>query len=366
MMQRALVVLGLALGVGCIGVGLDVAHPVFFLSEPVVLWTAPGVQDIVLSYFGVPVPVAWTRTPEGERVRWEAVVPGRAGVWVACTDLACHAFLRVSDEVGVIEVQTSPGASLTVAGQRKVPDASGRAFFVVTPGDHVVVAEMGRRMSAQRLMVWPRERVAVDLVVRPPDEPRVPPQPRAPVVTPAPEEPGIHPPPPKVTPAVASVEVSTAVALPGHTVTLFVRLTSPRDFPALNADLVLPEGWEAIPTPGTYDPLRAGEPTVRSWRLPIPEWVPERFYALAIRFPDLGTEAQVVPVLEVADRLPPRVVVAHWDIAANELDLSLPGRITYDRLLWAATFAGQTLPSANRTLSQEDLDALAREWKESP
>ena len=132
----------------------------------------------------------------------------------------------------------------------------------------------------------------------------------------------------------------------------------------MNADLALPAGWEASPTPGVYDPLRAGELAVRSWRITIPAEAAAGAYVVGMAFPDLGLEAQAS--LAVAHRLPPREVVGHWDIAADWLDLSLPSVITYERLLWAATFVGRELPFTGRTLTAADLEALAREWEGSP
>lgn len=328
-MKRLSLVLGVVLALGRIGLGLDVPHPVFFLSEPLVLWTVPGEGDPTVSHGDAPVTSeAWDRAPAGERIRWEASLPPAGpGVWVACTDRACHAFLRVPDEVGVVEVQASPGALLTLAGQAKVADALGWAFFVVAPGEHELVAELEGEASRQSVEVRPGERIARTLVL-------------------------------------AAAGVSSPVALPGHTVTLSVRLIAPRDHLALNADLALPAGWEASPTPGVYDPLRAGELAVRSWRITIPAEAAAGAYVVGMAFPDLGLEAQAS--LAVAHRLPPREVVGHWDIAADWLDLSLPSVITYERLLWAATFVGRELPFTGRTLTQADLEALAREWEGSP
>jgi hypothetical protein len=116
--------------------------------------------------------------------------------------------------------------------------------------------------------------------------------------------------------------------------------------------------------PGIHDPLRAGELAVRSWRVSIPADAPYGEFALTVGLPDLGTEARAA--LAVADRLPPRVVVCHWDVTADELDLSLPCVITYERLLWATVFVGRELPFTGRVFTREDLDALAREWQEGP
>lgn len=320
------VALGLVLAWGGLGVGLDVAHLVFFLSEPVVLWTVPGEGDVTLTYSGVSVdPAVWAKSPEGERIRWETDLGDGPGVWVACTDRACYAFLRVPDELGVVEVQAGPGASLRCAGQTKVANASGWAFFVVPPGDHELGADLRGEGVVRSLRVAPGERVAVTLV-------RV------------------------------SAAMSTSVALPGSTVALFLSLLSPQDLSSLGAVFQLPVGWEATPTPSVYDPLRAGELTVRSWQVTIPDGAEAGEYAVEVTLPDMGFRVRAS--LTVAQRLPPEVVVCHWDVTANQLDLTLPCELTYDRLLWAATFVGRELPFTDRVFSPADLRELASRWGE--
>lgn len=327
-MNRAVVVLSLALGLARGGLGLEVAHPVFFLSEPLVVWTAPGDGEVVVSYAGIPVPVGrWTKTPDGERIRWEAILVGPPGVWIACTDRACHAFLRVPDDVAVVEVLASPRIPLALAGQRKVADRSGRAFFIVPPGKYDLGAEWGGEAVVRAVAVGPGERTTLTL-------------------------------------ALAAAGVSTPVALPGSTVTLTVRLVSPRDAPSAEAELTLPVGWEATPAPGVYDPLRAGRLAVRTWRVTVPDSALPGEYTVGLAFPALGMVAQAT--LAVARYLPPWVVVCHWDVTADRLDLSLPCAITYARLRWAATFVGRELPFTGRVFTRSELEALAAEWQRGP
>jgi len=318
------IALGLALVWGSLGLGLEAARRVLFVSEPVVLWTVPGEGDVVFTYSGVPVsPVAGRKSPEGDRIRWELDLGGGPGVWLACTDLACFAFLRVPDEVGIVEVRAAPGAALRCAGQAVVADASGWAFFVVPPGDHGLQADLGRDSLVRSLTLRSGERVTVAL-------------------------------------ALASAAVSTPVAPPGSTLTLFLSVLPPRDLPTLDPRFELPGGWEVTPTSGVYDPLRAGELAVRSWRLTIPAGAEAGEYTVYVAFPDLDFTAQAS--LAVAYRLPPEVVVCHWDVTADWLDLTLPCELTYERLLWAASFVGRELPFTGRVFSQAEFQELASRW----
>ncbi len=85
---------------------------------------------------------------------------------------------------------------------------------------------------------------------------------------------------------------------------------------------------------------------------------------LTVGLPDLGVEAHAA--LTVANRLPSRVVVCHWDVTADWLDLSLPCEVTYARLLWATAFVGRELPFTGRIFTRSELDALAAEWQKGP
>ncbi|MCX7750152.1 MAG: NEW3 domain-containing protein [Candidatus Bipolaricaulota bacterium] len=317
--------LGLALGLAVAGAGLELARPVLFLSEPLVLWTLPGEEPPRVSFGGTPLPVErWERTPDGDRIRWEArLPPSPPGVWLACAGSACYAFLRVPEEMGIVEVRAPPGTPLSLAGAARVADRGGWAWFAVPPGEWELRGELAGGPSRHRVEVRAGERVGVTLIL-------------------------------------AEVEPSARVVLPGHRLTLSVRAVAPRDLSTLGAEFALPEGWEASPTPGTYEPIRAGELAVRAWIVSVPAGAILGEHAVGVRLPDLGLEIKAT--VTVAIRLPPREVVCHWDVTANRLDLTLPCFLTYERLLWAATFVGRELPHTGRPFSQPELLELAREW----
>lgn len=327
-MRTAAFAIGL-LYLGMVGVGLEVAHPALFPSEPLVVWTVPGEGAPTTSIAGTSWPVAWRQIAEAVRVRWEGSFPAEAplGVWLVCTDLGCHAFLRVPGDQGLLEVEAAPGATLTLGGHARIADAAGRAFFVAAPGDYELVAAFGNERLTRPVSIRSGQRTRLTLIL-------------------------------------ATAEVSTSATLPGHIVTLSVRIVAPRDLPTLGADLTLPEGWDALPNPGLFEPLPAGELTVRSWRVSIPADAPHGAHALTVGLPDLGVEARAV--LTVAGRLPSRVVVCHWNVTADGLDLSVPCEVTYARLLWATAFVGRELPFTGRVFTRSELEALAAEWQTGP
>jgi len=327
-MRTAAFAIGL-LYLGLVGAGLEVAHPALFPSEPLVVWTAPGEGVPTASIAGASWPVAWCQVAETGRLRWEGSFPAEAplGVWLVCTDRGCHASLRVPEAHGLLEVEAAPGATLILGGHTRIADAAGRAFFVAAPGDYELVAAFGNERLTRPVGIRSGERTQLTLIL-------------------------------------ATAEVSTSTTVPGHIVTLSVRIVAPRDLPTLVADLALPAGWGALPKPGLFEPLSAGELTVRSWRVSIPADALHGEHALTVGLPDLGVEARAV--LTVADRLPSRVVVCHWDVTADWLDLSLPCEVTYARLLWATSFVGRELPFAGRVFTRSELDALAAEWQKGP
>lgn len=321
--------LALIAGLTLSGSALEVGRTVVFLSEPVVLWTVPGEGAPEVRLGNSPVAVeSWTQEVDGERIRWEAPLPpGPPGVWLACAGSACYAFLRVPENLGIVEVRAPPGTRLSLAGGERVADWRGWAWFVVPPGVWELRGELRGGPIPWEVEVRPGERVSTTLVL-------------------------------------AELETSAAVVLPGHRVTLAIRVVVPQDLPSLQAEFKLPEGWEAAPTPGAFEPLVAGELAVRFWVATVPQEALLGRYELTVRVSDLDLEAKAT--LTVAPRLPPREVVCHWDLTADRLDLSGPCLLTYERLLWAATYVGRELPHTGRPFSQAEFLELAREWEQSP
>lgn len=328
-MIRLPLALTLSAGMAVSALGLEVRNPVLFLSEPLVLWTAPGEGLPEVRWGSSPVEVkAWKQEADGGKIRWEAPLPpGQPGVWLACAGSACYAFLRVPENLGIVEVQAPPGTPLSLAGAARVADARGRAWFVVAPGEWELRGDLRGGPVHRTVEVRAGERVSATLVL-------------------------------------AKLETSATVVLPGHRVTLTVRVVAPRDLPSLQAEFALPEGWEVAPTPEAFEPLTAGELAVRLWVATLSEGAPLGPHELAVRLPDLDLEARVT--VGVASRLPPRDVVCHWDVTADRLDLALPCLLTYDRLLWAATYVGRELPHTGRVFSRAEFLELAREWERSP
>lgn len=322
------VALGLALFTAWAAAALEVAHPAFFASEPVAVWAA-WEDPPTLSWSGEPFPVRWERERVGERFRFLVTLPKDAlGVWIVCAkDGPCSAFLRIPDHLSLLEVQGIPGSVLTLGTEIRVADKSGFTFFAVLPGSYLLNAEQAGIAVTRAVDLQPGRRVLLTL-------------------------------------ALAQAETSSSLALPGHVVTLTVRVMPPRDLPWLRTEVALPMGWTAEPNPGLLDPLPAGVLSLRSWRVAVPADAPYGEHRLEVDLPDLGL--RVHASLTVAARLPPRIVVGHWDTKADRLDLARPFALTFERLLWAAAFVGRELPYTGRVFTKAHLEELAREWERTP
>jgi len=56
------------------------------------------------------------------------------------------------------------------------------------------------------------------------------------------------------------------------------------------------------------------------------------------------------------------VVIGHWNVGENALDLKQPYAITYERLFWAASLMGQPIPYTDAVMTPELWRELAEEW----
>jgi len=64
----------------------------------------------------------------------------------------------------------------------------------------------------------------------------------------------------------------------------------------------------------------------------------------------------------VAEKLPPLVVVGHWDVKKNKLDLASPFSLTFERALWAASLLGHPIPYTDAILTPELLREILQKW----
>jgi len=171
----------------------------------------------------------------------------------------------------------------------------------------------------------------------------------------------------KVGPPVVSL--STPIALPGTIVCLTLNLAPEHDLPHLHLVLNLPTGWQAFP-----DDIMTTTTEGFLWPNPLPEGivtplpllieVPPKAsgkYPLAIHLSELALEQKAT--LIVAEHLPPEVVVAHWDVKTERLDLTLPPTVSYEQLCWAASHVGERLPYTATDLSKRILENLTKRWQ---
>ncbi len=305
-----------------IGVGLEVAHPVFFASQPIVAFTPIDAPAPTLMWAGESYQAVWRATESDGRTRWEGALEDGAplGPWTVClNDGPCRTVLRVDDERAVLLVQGPPGTEIGAGVEDAVLGERGETFFVLPPGDHTVNVKL----------------------------PGVP----APAQQPVQLEAGAYR---LLRLGAAELTASTNSVLPGYPLTIDARVEAPEGVRIPNLELKVPEGWTA------ERDLEFLEPEGRWKVLPPEDFLGEA--TLSLRVPGLELEAYTTILVE--DRLPIDVVTAHWDIWENKVDFTTPGEITYDRLRWAVSLRGQEMPYTGLTVTQGHLDALAQRWQE--
>ena len=332
MSMRAASLTAAILMLGTMGWAMEVAHPVLFAQEPVVVWTSPGEGHPSLLFCGEQVIATWTKHPEEGRVRWEGSLPSDAplGVWTVEVKDACYSFLRIPMEWAILEVRGVAGTEIEAPGVQVVQGKGGTTVLIGPAGSWRVSITLPGREEPQveELSLAPGERKALFL---------------------------------------GRVELvsSTPVALPGSTIQVTATILTPVDLPKLTDSLILPPGWSAEPTTCETCPLHfeepvpAGHPVTRAWLVHIP---PDARGSYTIELAPPGLEPAGTATVEVRNRLPIEVVVAHWDVENDDLDLKLPDKITYEQLLWAASLVGQEVPFSGQRMTQTKLEALAEKW----
>jgi len=339
--------IGLVLGLAISGLALELASPVVLLpNEPLVVYTEPCESPPQLKACSAPVILEWKRTslPDG-RTRWETILSGfTPGFWEVSTNKGSVTFLLVSPLFGIVEILTQEERLVeirTSAGETYAGWATPQnsTLFIIPYAclgpeiwpENVVQGE--RTFRPQKLTLFPGTRIRLFI--------------------------------PNVLPELSSEEV-----LPGSTIAIgfsapFSALVDFLFEPNL-ASFSLPEGWNAFPAP-----MEPGCPPLH--RDFIPWWVVQvgstpGIYklSLSLRSPEnpafaILAEAEV----KVVEKLSPKVVIGHWNVQENVLDLTQPYAITYERLLWAASLMGQPIPYTDTVMTPELWQELAKEWANS-
>ncbi|MFN3346981.1 MAG: hypothetical protein ACK42E_04130 [Candidatus Bipolaricaulaceae bacterium] len=309
--------------VAAAGWAMELAHPVLFDCEPLVLWTQT--EDPPVLYFcGRPWPVEWQKAREGERIRWEAsLCAAPLGVWSVQSGLVSWAFLRVSSEESVLElVGAPPGAVVSLDGRTHTVGETGSSFFVVQPGVHALVVEhlCDRLEQELNLPLGQRTRIAVGNL--------------------------------------EDLGRSSAQVLPGHKLALTLRVRSALSLPFLEVQVRLPFGWRVEIPEDMFSPVPAAHRSERSFLVEVPAEAEEGVYAVVVRWHGL---VRVVEV-EVAKDLSPLVVVGHWDVREGRLNLAAPFALTYERALWAASLLGRPIPYSTAIMTPELLQTILEKW----
>ncbi len=303
--------------------------PLLFPSEPLVI-TLPGGPPQVF-HGRQPFALSWRGTPTPQGTEWRGEFPEDAplGLWSLVWRDGCFSFLRVPAESSILVVRGVPGTSCRLDSEERVCGKDGIAWFVVSPGTHVLEGHLSRLFFRREVELVAGERREVSL-------------------------------------AWVELVPTAAAALPGRDFLVSLRILSPVDLPTFTVEASLPPGWgyrirgpcaQELPCP---QPVFAGVPHEVPVILSVPAGAMGD-YLLSFTFPELNLTRELH--LSVKKCLDPLDVVRHWDVGAGDVDLSRPGEVTYQRLLWAISQLGRTPPYACRPLGDEDVKKLSREWQ---
>ncbi|MEN3010449.1 MAG: hypothetical protein ABDI20_05650 [Candidatus Bipolaricaulaceae bacterium] len=315
----------LLVGGSLAGWALEVAHPAFFAREPVVLWTAAPSPPPTLLFCGRPWLAEWRMAQESGRVRWEARLEhAPLGVWLVCVGSECFAFLRVDESLSLVEIVGAPPKTQVSLGNALpllVVSEQGKNFFVVPPGRYTLVAEYACDRVAQDLALSPGERRILRFG------------------------------------ELLEVGSSAAEILPGHRLRVMVRVRSVLSLPYLGIQVSLPPGWR-ITEEELFLPVPAGRVVARAFTVEVPVHAEEGVYTLSVRW-HKDEHSLHIPVRKL---LSPWVVVGHWDVHQNRLDLTAPYDLTFERVLWAASLLGRPIPYTAEVMTPELLHAILEAW----
>jgi hypothetical protein len=171
-----------------------------------------------------------------------------------------------------------------------------------------------------------------------------------------------------------AVGFSTPACLPGHSFTAELRLFRPDT----SADSILtahiPSDWGVSSAhlqplgSHAFRWLSGGEPGgVESLQLAIdvPGDAKEGLHELRFTV-QAGKTGEMIALstwLVVQSVLTPYVVMTHWDVGTHRVDLSSPGRLTYERIRWAASRIGTVLPHTGEILRAGSVEDWTADWQ---
>lgn len=309
--------------VTAVGWAMELAHPVFFDCEPLVVWTRT--EDPPVLYFcGRPWPTEWRKNPDREGFRWETSLCGAPlGAWIVQSGRDSTAFLRVSSETSVLEIMGAPpNACVSLDGEAHIVGEKGSSFFIVQPGVYTLVVEHLCDRLEKELVLVPGQRMCIELS------------------------------------NFYDLQISSIQVLPGHKIALTLHVRSALSLPHLALELRLPFKWRAEIPDEIFSPVPAAKWVERSFLVEVPAEVEEGVYTIVVRWQGLERAAKVA----VVQSLSPLVVVGHWDVQKEELDLTQPFALTYERALWAASLLGKPVPYSTDIMTPELLQAILEKW----
>lgn len=309
---------------GLVGWAMEVSHPAFFPAEPLVVWTE-DVNPPTLFFCGNPWPADWHAEEEGGRFRWEtALHQAPLGIWTICAEGICVAVLRVPQEASLVEIVGAPPGSFVHLGEQEIRAVGeqGRSFFVTTPGEQKLILEYECGRFEEHIVLAAGERLVFKFG------------------------------------ELLGLNVSSSEVLPGEKIRLELIGRSLIPLPYLAAQISLPENWRIETQEELLLPIPPQHQVHRNLTIRIPEDNACGTYEIAVRWQGWELKAKV----KVGDSLSPLVVIGHWDVQRNVLDLSSPFALTYERVLWASSLLGQPIPYTTELMTPELLNTVLEAW----
>lgn len=341
---------GLLLG-GCIlrlslsapALALSLDSPFLLHDEPLVVITAAEEGEPWLELpSGFKYTVTWTPEPlKLGQVRWTAHLPTGApyGPWLVRTVHGRWVIIRLPPFYAVVELHTFPSARIIAGAQELVADRDGQCFLVFDwlasgmPKEVVIRIEDQTNPQYKRNLPIPtgpnqRTRVFVELL---------------------------------------SPILSSRVVLPGHEFLLQVPIYSKCEATLSEFRINFPEGWE-------YSLIHChqeGQLAVLHFKVSVPHNAGVGSYPIHLinecrrRCFDNIAGDQIEFEIFVSRFLPPLDVIGHWDLQKNDVDLTQPFAITYERALFASSLLGKQIPYTTEIMTSELLSKILQLWAES-
>lgn len=331
-------ILGLLLHAPALAFSLE--SSLLLCNEPLVVVAAIDEGEPWLELpSGFKYSVTWSRELlRSGQARWKTFLPTDApfGPWIVRTTHKRWVFIRLPPSYAIVEFQTIPYARISVGFQELIADKDGRGAVVFD----WLAAGMPRELA---VLIVDRINPQYNRTLRVPTGPSQ----RT-----------------RVFVGLLSPILTSSTILPGHEVLLRVPIYAACGVTLSELRVNVPEGWEcSLIHYNQEDHL-----TVFHFKVGVPLSARIGAHSIDLKFEYQCLEGVVFDKLElkvfVSRFLTPLEVIGHWDLQKNDVDLTQPFTITYERALFASSLLGKRIPYTTEIMTPELLSKILRLWAE--